>query len=187
MVRLILEKSELRTTMLDKLKNMEKRDKERRNELIREKLFSLPEYKNSNLIMSYVSLDYEVDTWQIIKKSLETGKKVAVPVVMKEEMALVPSLIVDPAELKPGPYGVFQPDKKNMRALELYQIDIIIVPGIAFDYQGNRLGHGRGYFDRFLKKVPLDIPRIGLAYGIQILDHLPISCLDVPVSKLIYA
>jgi 5-formyltetrahydrofolate cyclo-ligase len=71
--------------------------------------------------------------------------------------------------------------------VDLDQIEIILVPGIAFDKDGNRLGHGKGYFDRFLRKIPKTTYTIGLAYEFQILKDLPISKADIPVSTVIYA
>jgi len=179
-------KVEIRQKMLEKLKNMDKEEKERRNARIREKLFSYDRFKKANVIMSYVSKSYEVDTWEIIKRSLEMGKKVAVPFILKEERLIFPALILDPGELTPGPFGVYQPPPDNLRQLNLNQIEIILVPGLAFDNQGNRLGHGQGYFDRFLKKIPCNIHTVGLAYEFQVLNALPFSPEDIPVSTLIY-
>jgi len=180
------EKEKIRQKMLEQLKNMDKEEKERRNARIREKLFSYDRFKRASIVMSYVSKGYEVDTWEIIKRSLEMGKKVAVPFILKEGRLILPSLILDPKELIPGPFGVCQPHPDNLRQLNLNQIEIILVPGLAFDRQGNRLGHGQGYFDRFLKKIPPNIHTIGLAYEFQILNTLPFGPEDIPVSTLIY-
>ncbi len=180
------QKDMIRKELLTKLNNLNKDEKERRNARIREKLFSEKKFKNANFIMSYVSKRYEVDSWEIIRKSLEMGKKVAVPYVLKEERVMIPSLILDPAELLPGPYGVYQPHSDNVRQVDFNQLEIVLVPGIAFDRDGNRLGHGQGYFDRFLKKIPKTYS-IGLAYELQILNSLPIFEEDIPVTALIYA
>jgi len=181
------EKNIIREKMLKKLKSLDKEEKERRNAGIREKLFSDYKFRNANFIMSYVSKPYEVDTWKIISRSLEMGKKVAVPYVLREKKVMFPSLILDPKELVLGSYGIYQPHPDNLRQVDLSQIEIILVPGIAFDDKGNRLGHGQGYFDRFLKKVPQNTYTIGLAYEFQILKSLPISKEDVAVSTLIYS
>ncbi|HEO64151.1 MAG TPA: 5-formyltetrahydrofolate cyclo-ligase, partial [Candidatus Omnitrophica bacterium] len=130
------------------------------------------------------SKSYEVDTWTIIKQALETGKKVAVPYVLKGDRFIIPSLIVDKEELIKGPYGVYQPHPDNVRAVDLNQLDIVLVPGIAFDRKGNRLGHGKGYYDRFIKKIPYAYT-LGLAYDFQILEALPVSEEDRPVSSLV--
>ena len=179
-------KDKIRDIMFSQLESMNKEEKERRNLRIRERLFLNPKFQKANIIMSYVSKSYEVDTWTIIEKSLEMGKKVAVPYVLKDERLIFPSLVLDCKELVKGPYGVYQPHPDNIRRVDLNQLDLLLVPGIAFDKAGNRLGHGKGYYDRFLKKVPYTYS-LGLSYNFQIIDFLPISNLDRPVSSLICA
>lgn len=181
------DKESIRKQLLLRLRNLDPEEKERRNKRVREKLFSNERFKRANFIMSYVSKPYEVDTWEIIKRSLEMGKKVAVPFIVKEKGLIIPSLILDPKELVLGPYGICQPHPDNLRQVDLDQIEIILVPGIAFDKDGNRLGHGKGYFDSFLRKIPKATYTIGLAYEFQILKDLPISKADIPVSTVIYA
>lgn len=180
-------KESIRETLFRKLKILDKEERERRNARIREKLFSEAKFKNANLIMSYVSKPYEVDTWEIIRASLEMGKKVAVPYVLRERRLMLASMILNLRELVLGPYGIYQPHRENLRIVELNQIEIILVPGIAFDRKCNRLGHGQGYFDRFLKKISMPTYTIGLAYEFQILKSLPVSRGDIPLSTLIYA
>ena len=179
-------KDKIRDIMFSQLENMNKEEKERRNLRIRERLFLNPKFQKANIIMSYVSKSYEVDTWTIIEKSLEMGKKVAVPYVLKGDRLMLPSLILDCKELVKGSYGVYQPHPDNIRRVDLNQLDLLLVPGVAFDKAGNRLGHGKGYYDRFLKKVPYTYS-LGLSYEFQVLERLPISMLDRPVSSLIYA
>ncbi len=186
MVIKVANKDKIRDEMFSKLESMDMKEKERRNQRIREKLFLNPKFQNANIIMSYVSKSYEVDTWTIIEKSLEMGKRIAVPYVLKGDRFILPSLVLDCKELVKGPYGVYQPHPDNIRRVDLNQLDLLIVPGVAFDKSGNRLGHGKGYYDRFLKKVPYT-HSIGLSYEFQVLDSLPVSTFDRPVSSLICA
>jgi 5-formyltetrahydrofolate cyclo-ligase len=176
----------IRDKMLSQLEGIDKKEKERRDLRIRERLFLNPKFQKANIIMSYVSKSYEVDTWTIIEKSLEMGKKIAVPYVLKGDRLILPSLVLDCKELVKGPYGVYQPHPDNIRRIDLNQLDLLLVPGVAFDKAGNRLGHGKGYYDRFLKKAPYTYS-LGLSYEFQVLESLPISEFDRPVSSLIYA
>ncbi|MDP8253110.1 MAG: 5-formyltetrahydrofolate cyclo-ligase [Candidatus Kaelpia aquatica] len=186
MVLKVDRKDKIRDKMLSQLEGMDKKEKERRSLRIRERLFLNPKFQKANIIMSYVSKSYEVDTWTIIEKSLEMGKKIAVPYVLKGEKLMFPSLVLDCKELVRGPYEIYQPHPDNIRRVDLSRLDLLLVPGLAFDKAGNRLGHGEGYYDRFLKKTPYTYS-LGLSYEFQVIDCLPISEFDRPVSSLIYA
>ena len=139
--------------------------------------------------MFYISKDGEVDTIQMIKDDLRMGKKVVVPMTLVKEKKIIPSELKDyKKELSKGPYGIYQPKKPFMRKVLLKDIDLVVVPGLAFDHSGNRLGRGGGYFDRFLTKLKKrNIPMFGLAFKFQILKRLPVLPHDIPVTKLIFA
>jgi 5-formyltetrahydrofolate cyclo-ligase len=89
----------------------------------------------------------------------------------------------DHAKLKLGPYGVHEPVEE--KCLRLADLDLIIVPGLAFDKSGNRLGRGKGYYDRFLSKLPSDTQSVGLAFDFQILPFVPTTEHDVSVTRVI--
>jgi 5-formyltetrahydrofolate cyclo-ligase len=84
-----------------------------------------------------------------------------------------------------GTYGICEPARKKF--VNLKDIDLVLVPGLAFDKQGNRLGRGKGCYDYFLKRLPKDTPTIGLAFDFQILSCLPATISDVKVQRLIFA
>lgn len=98
---------------------------------------------------------------------------------------MIPTLVesID-RDLETGPYGIQQPkESPETGSVDVSDIDLVIVPGVAFDRQNNRLGRGQGYYDRFLKKMPARTPLIGLAFDFQIVDHLPHrQGQDIPVS-----
>jgi 5-formyltetrahydrofolate cyclo-ligase len=181
-------KSKLRDLIKHKLMAQSEEERIRKGLLIKEKLFSLEEFKRAKVVMFYVSTDGEVDTALMIDKTLKMGKKVAVPLILKKEKKLIASLILDRTkELRPGPYGILQPIASSLRPTPLKDIDLVIVPGIAFDKKGNRLGRGKGYYDRFLSEIPKGIPLIGLAFDFQLVDRLPHLAHDLPLDKVITA
>ena len=183
-----MEKATVRKEVLAKQAGLSKAERKRKNSQISVKLFSSPEFKKAKVIMFYVSKEGEVDTSSMIKASLKMGKKVSVPVTLRKKRKLIPSRLIDyDKELGQGPYGVPQPKAEYIRPIEPDQIDLILVPGLAFDKSGNRLGRGAGYYDRFLARVPKEVHRIGLAFDFQVFPSLPKSYHDLPVDRVLSA
>jgi 5-formyltetrahydrofolate cyclo-ligase len=110
-------------------------------------------------------------------------------VIRRETRDIVPSLLVDyDAELTCGPFGIRHPKEEYIRPVGLNDIDLVIVPGLAFDKAGNRLGRGHGYYDRFLGRLPKDVPTVGLAFAFQILeDFPPLEPHDLSVTTVLFA
>ena len=146
-------------------------------------------FLQANTVMFYIAKREEVDTSVMIKDALKLGKKVVVPMILEKEKEIIPAQLTNPKkELEKGPYGIYQPKNQFMKKVSLDTIDLVIVPGVAFDLKGNRLGRGGGYFDRFLSKFKkCNVSVYGLAFKFQILNKLPIISHDIPVNKLIFA
>lgn len=101
---------------------------------------------------------------------------------------MIASLVGDlTKELTLGPYEILQPKTRYIREIPVKKIDLVVVPGLAFDRQGRRLGRGGGYYDAFLAKVPARTPRIGLAFDFQVLKALPVLSHDISVTRIISA
>jgi 5-formyltetrahydrofolate cyclo-ligase len=179
-------KQEIRGKMLEMLRQHTQEERRRKGNLIKEKLFALTEFVSARFVMFYVSKDGEVETDSMIRRALAIGKKVAVPITMVEERKIVASQVIDvDKELSPGPFGILQPSEPFIRHIPPGELDLVVVPGVAFDKAGNRLGRGAGYYDRFLKNLSGRIPLIGIAFDFQLLDELPVSLHDIPVNKVI--
>jgi 5-formyltetrahydrofolate cyclo-ligase len=145
------EKRSIRAKMLHHRRNQHFDDVQQRSRKIEEKLISLPEFFTAKSIMFYVSLPGEVDTHKMIDDALKEEKKVAVPITDKHVNNLWPSQILEfPHELTPTTFGVLEPKPPYYRLIPPSEVDLIIMPGVAFDRTGHRLGHGKGYYDRFL-------------------------------------
>lgn len=177
-------KKEIRKELLGKLNNQAREEVLRKSKVIKEKLFSLPEFKKAKFVMLYASRPEEVDTAEMIDGALEMGKRVALPRCTSLG-AIAPKEISDRhADLEKGTYGIHEP-RKGQKNAELEKIGLIVVPGVAFDINKRRLGRGKGYYDRFLKKLPPNKITVGLAFGFQIVNNLPKDSHDIPVSKVI--
>ncbi len=156
-----------------------------KSKLIQSHLFSLPEYRNSSVIMFYVSMDREVYTHDMIKTALAEKKEIAVPLVLKSQNIMLPCKINDFKDLEPGPWGILQPIKEKIQNVPISSIDLIIVPGIAFDRKGNRLGRGKGFYDRFLHLIGPETTKIALAFSSQIVEQVPTTENDITVDKIV--
>ena len=174
-------KNELRKSARKKRKAIT--DKEAVDTKIAENLFNLDEYRKAKTLLIYVSLDEEIRTDEIINNALCSGKTVAVP-CCKDEKGNMDFYIINSLDsLKIGSFNVREPDIKKCRKLSDYSNSIIIVPGMAFDKSGFRLGYGKGYYDRFLSNF--NGFSIGLCYDELIFSQLPVDSFDKSVSLVI--
>jgi 5-formyltetrahydrofolate cyclo-ligase len=175
----------IRQRILKLLRNQEEESKHKKSLVILNKLFSIPEFQGAKTILFYASFAGEVDTFEMIQQALEIGKQIALPIVKEKERNIIPALINNlEKDLECGKYGIKQP-KEDAKFVDLDKIDMVVVPGVAFDKQNNRLGRGEGYYDRFLKKLSPNSYSVGLAFDFQVVDSLPVSETDIAVSRVI--
>jgi 5-formyltetrahydrofolate cyclo-ligase len=177
-------KKNLRKEIISKLRSQPLFIRNLRSWIIYKRLFSLAEFKSAKIVMFFVSFDAEVDTMRMILKAIKMGKRVVVPVI-KNGLLIISELLTPEKELQKGRFGIFEPSVRYLRLIDPKQIDLVIVPGIAFDRNNNRLGRGKGYYDRFLSTLPVNIPKIGIAFKFQVVQNLPTQPHDVPVTHLI--
>ena len=181
-------KAEARTTVLRRLQQQEEDERRRRSEAIWRKVIRLPAYRRARTVACYVALSYEVQTWRMIERMLTAGKRVVVPVTQPRTQRLQFCEVRRPqAELAPGRFGVWEPRPGARRPVPLHDVDVVLVPGIAFDRRGHRLGHGHGYFDRMLARLPKTTSTVGLAFRCQLLDRLPTAAHDHAVQTILTA
>ena len=132
----------------------------------------------------YCALAGEVPTDRIRRAYLAAGARLYYPrVAGRRTLAFLPHREGDGWET--GPYGIIEPSNPAGVEPRLSGWDILVVPGLAFDRRGNRLGHGLGYYDRFLGAVPESVPRVGLAWAGQLVPEVPVDAWDVPVHVLV--
>ena len=146
-----------------------------------------PEYAAARAVMFYVDVRSEVRTRNDLAAALQTGKKIVVPYCVDGELELFH--LTDPDELSVGMYRILEP-KPELRSLEAHrvdvqEIDLIIVPGVAFDREGGRTGHGKGYYDKLLEHARADTPLVALAFECQLFEKIPMQDHDVFMDKVI--
>ena len=181
---LVKDKKRIRKMMKSFLKNMGVEERERRSRDVKEKLLSLGIYKKAKTILFYASREDEVDTFSIMREALKASKRVLLPRIEGEDLRIYEIKNLD-RDLEKGVYDIFQPKKNRPPVENLKEIEVVVVPGLAFDREKNRLGRGKGYYDRFLKRLPPDTLKIGICFSFQLLDCLPHTSDDFKLDKII--
>lgn len=145
-------------------------------------LISLPEYEKAHCIMAYLSMPDESGLDFFISFSLSLGKNMCVPVCLPHNR-MEAGRILDIKNLEKGPWGL-----RNIPAgyevVSPKDIDIVLIPAVAYDEMGRRLGMGKGYYDRFLENIPFE-KRIGVAWNFQVVPMVPSDIYDKRVSKIV--
>lgn len=138
-------------------------------------------YKTANTIMLYYPLGNEMDTSYIFKSAIDDGKTVAFPITDIKTNELTAIVADSDTQFSKGEYKIFEPESDN--AIDKDKIDVVIVPGIAFDKNGNRIGFGKGCYDRFLKDT--NAIKIGFGYEFQMTNEILADSFDVCMDYLI--
>ncbi len=140
-------------------------------------------------IHCYISFRSEVETRAFIERALQEGTRVTVPVIERSETSNVlgHTEIMELKDLVKGRFGLEAPVVRNPAtpAAMLHTLDAVIVPLVAFDRCGTRLGYGMGFYDRFLRELPRSVERIGLAFSMQEVDDIPILPHDEPLDTIV--
>jgi 5-formyltetrahydrofolate cyclo-ligase len=173
-------KKEIRKKVLADRDSMLPSQRSAKSREIEGRLFSLPEFKSARAIMFFVSFRSEVETVPMIRRVLDEGKRVILPKVKGKGLELFEINNFD-KDVSPGAWGILEPCE--IAPAKLDDLDIIIVPGAAFDEQGNRLGYGAGFYDKLLSVFKK--PTVALAFEEQIVPNVPADPHDVPVKKIV--
>jgi 5-formyltetrahydrofolate cyclo-ligase len=175
-------KTKLRSQLIEARDSQSVSDVKEKSKLAQENLLSLPLIRDAKSIFIYNAFRGEVQTTAVIEAFLAEGKTVAVPVVDQINNKIKIARLNSIDELKEGTFGILEP--ANTIEVPLEQIDVIILPGVGFDEKGNRLGHGFGFYDKFLS-ILKGKPLVGLAYETQLLSEIPSEEHDVCVDYVV--
>lgn len=149
---------------------------------------SLDQYQNAKTLMVYMDFRGEVPTDILIAHALSLGKKLVLPLTDKD-FNIIPYEVVpkdDSIEdsLSLSSFGILEPNPKVCKLADPSTIDMVIVPGVAFDLTGNRLGYGKGCYDRFLPKLRPEVFKLGLAHQVQLVRELPTDDTDIRMDAI---
>ncbi|MBW2108243.1 MAG: 5-formyltetrahydrofolate cyclo-ligase [Deltaproteobacteria bacterium] len=179
-------KSEIRKTTLaqrDALTGKQRAEKTRR---IMERLFEFANFLEAKNVLFYMDVDSEVGTEAMIRKAMEYEKGIVLPWVDKKEKQIVPLKIEDIGkDVRPGYRGIPEPIPQRCKIMPFELIDLAIMPGIAFDERGGRIGHGTGYYDRLIPKLDVTTRKVALAFECQIVPQIPMEPHDRYIDIII--
>ena len=177
-----MNKKELRAWIREKKRNMTPQQIESASRRLGQLLVETELYQKADTIYGYLPYNQEVRTVPMLEQAMADGKRVAVPKVYGEEMKFI--YLTDLNQVEKGYAGIPEPVADEPVAED--KTALVLMPGLAFDPQGHRIGYGGGFYDRFLAKEP-DHPTVALCYEFQMLEKLETEEFDVPVDQVLWA
>lgn len=177
-----MNKQELRRTIRERKRAMTEEEIVERSNALAEKFYNTPAYQAASTIYGYLPYNQEVRTIPMLQRALDEGKRVAVPKVYGEEMRFI--YLEDLTQVSKGYAGIPEPIADAPVAEDKQAL--VLMPGLAFDPQGHRIGYGGGFYDKFLAKEPHH-PTLALCYEFQMQAHLDTEEFDIPVDTVLWA
>ena len=177
-----MDKKELRRQIREKKRAMTPEQIEAASNRLAELFFRTPQYRQASVIYGYLPYNQEVRTIPILEQALRDGKKVAVPKVYGDTMRFI--LMEDLSRVGEGYAGI--PEPLDDGPVAESRDALVLMPGLAFDPKGNRMGYGGGFYDKFLAEEP-DHPTVALCYDFQMVATIPSEEYDIPVDCVLWA
>ncbi len=175
-------KAELRNTLKEERRNMDKTVKDELDGGVTKNVFRLYQYRSAKTILVYVSTAIEVDTFKIIEGAWRDGKRVAVPRCIPDTRLMEFHYIESFDDLSPGTFGVLEPNK-SLPVIDDFSGCLMLLPALSIDYLGYRLGYGKGYYDRYMSRF--NGACAGICYSHNIRRHMYHGRYDRPVDVIV--
>lgn len=181
-------KKQIRRDILKIRRDMDIEIKDGYDKIIEEKFFESSFYKQAKNIFIYISYDSEINTKRIINRAIKEGKNIYVPRTEFSTKLMNAVKINNFENMIESRYGILEP-KKEEPFINPNDLDLIVVPGVAFDKNGGRVGYGAGYYDRYFKRIDkqnrLRVTKFALIYDFQLIDEVPTDEEDVLVDAVL--
>lgn len=174
-------KSQLRQKIKDRKRQFSRAQLDELSQTITARLLAHPRLRAANTVLLYYSLPDEVNTHTIIDRLIAAGKQILLPVVIDDENLEVRHYR-GPQDLREGDFHILEPIGEPFTAYR--QIDLIVVPGVGFDASGNRLGRGKGYYDRLLRQMPT-VYKLGMCFDFQKIEAVPTDQHDICMDEIL--
>lgn len=170
-------KKELRRYFLTQRRSLTKQERQTKSMALLELFLQQPEYRQAQQVMAYAAMADEVQTASLLSRILADGKQLYLPYITEAKQGLMEAArVVDLAQLQPDCYGIMAPSAQAVVAVE-QQLDLVIIPGVAFTEQLQRLGMGGGFYDRFLARLTRAV-KFGIFFEVQCAPTLPLEKYD---------
>jgi 5-formyltetrahydrofolate cyclo-ligase len=179
-------KSKIRKDMITALESLSENEIALKTRKIENRLFDFANFVEANITMLYISCPGEVSSSNIITYCLDYRKIIVLPAFDPQKFR-IRLFKIDNIEkdLKPGTRGILEPDTARCKPVPVECLDIAIIPGIAFDEKGGRIGSGEGYYDRFIPKLPITTRKVSIAFEDQVIPQIPMESHDKHVDIII--
>ena len=177
-----MNKQELRSAIRARKRAMTMEEIETRSDALCQKFLESDAYRRASTLYGYLPYNQEVRTWPILERAIADGKRVAVPKVYGDEMKFI--YLEDLTQVEKGYSGIPEPIADGPVAQD--KTALVLMPSLAFDPQGHRIGYGGGFYDKFLSREP-EHPTLALCYEFQMVEKLETEQFDIPVDEVIWA
>ncbi len=167
-------KKDVVNEIIEKIEGFSEEEREKRQKAVEDRLFDFANFMESKVALLYLRRRCEVDTLSIIRKSIKSGKKIILPLVDRDKSRTTLYKIENLNEdLRIGPNDVLEPDPERCKPVPPDQIDIAVVPGLAFDEKGGRIGILDNFYDRFIARLPMTTRKVAIAFEEQVVNQVP--------------
>ena len=178
-------KIELRKELIKKRNDLNSNKMKQFSSIISDKIINNCYFQKASNILAYIPCRNEVDIRDVIEKAWQLNKRIIIPKTDLIEKQIYPYLINSWQELELGNYQLLEPTIDKKKPFPITDIEVVLIPGVAFDKNGYRLGYGGGFYDRFFSNYQTNFYKIGIAYDFQIFNQLPVLKHDFPVDEII--
>ncbi len=180
------QKRRIRRSMLAVRRGVSAAERLARSRRVWERVVTLSCYQRARMVLAYMAFDGEVLTDGLIRQATALGKQIVLPMVQADRLTMALYGIDDlERDMVPGYQGILEPHPHRTRVVAPESLDLVLVPGIAFDLRGGRLGYGAGFYDRLLGQLPRNISTVGLAFDFQIMPRLPLQPHDIMLEAIV--
>jgi 5-formyltetrahydrofolate cyclo-ligase len=157
-----------------------------RSRRVWERVTALSCYQHARVVLGYMAFDDEVLTDGLMQHAMASGKQIVLPMVLSDRQGMALYVIEDlERDVATGYRGILEPQPPRTHPVAPESLDLALIPGVAFDLRGGRLGFGAGFYDRFLSRLPWDMPTLGLAFDFQVIPRLPLQPHDMLLNAIV--